>query len=179
MPTRCVTLASDRKHAVLTVANKGEIPQGEINGFMMAAAHADSPSFKIKENEEDKGDTYVRLSTEEYDPLLEDIIKAAKSMSLNDWGVVDLVRRAATACMGRDGSESAFLADYLLAQLGAKTSLANADGRLVLLVALAETVYNYPYVDIDGTYYYILDKTDASSSASRYSCWNTPGTASS
>ncbi len=43
-----------------------EIPQGEINGFMMAAAHADSPSFKIKENEEDKGDTYVRLSTEEY-----------------------------------------------------------------------------------------------------------------
>lgn len=43
-----------------------EIPEGEVKGFMMAAAHADSPSFKIKENEEDKGETYVRLSTEEY-----------------------------------------------------------------------------------------------------------------
>lgn len=120
--------------------------------------------FKLKDlNEKTLSDAWKKLSTEEYDPLLEDIIKAAKSMSLNDWGVVDLVRKASTACMGKDGSESTFLADYLLAQLGAKTSLANADGRLVLLVALAETVYNYPYVDIDGTYYYILDKTDASS----------------
>ena len=94
---------------------------------------------------------------------LKDLNEKTLSDAWNDWGVVDLVRRASIACMGRDGSESTFLADYLLAQLGAKTSLAKAGGRLVLLVALAETVYNYPYVDIDGTYYYIIDKTDASS----------------
>ena len=120
--------------------------------------------FKLKDlKEKTLSDAWTKLSSEEYDPLLEDIIKAAERMMLNDWGVVDLVRRAAISCMGKDGSESTFLADYLLAQLGAKTSLANADGRLVLLVALAETVYNYSYVEIDGTPYYILDKTNASS----------------
>lgn len=119
--------------------------------------------FKLRDlNKKTLSDAWTKLSTEEYDPLLEDIIIAAEKMMLNDWGVVDLVRKAATACMGKEGSEATFLADYLLAQLGVKTSMANADGRLVLLVALAETVYNYPYVDIDGTPYYILDKIDAS-----------------
>lgn len=120
--------------------------------------------YKLKDlNAATLSDAWTRLSTQVYDPLLEDIVKAAESMSLNDWGVVDLVRKASTACMGRDGSESTLLSDYLLSQLGAKTSLAIAGDRLVLLASLAETVYNYPYIDIDGNPYYILDKTDAGS----------------
>ena len=43
-----------------------EIPEGDFSGFMMTAAHGDNPSFKIKENAEQKNDVYVRLSTESY-----------------------------------------------------------------------------------------------------------------
>lgn len=43
-----------------------EIPSGEADAFMMAAAHGDNPNFKIKENAELKGETYIRLSTEGY-----------------------------------------------------------------------------------------------------------------
>ena len=43
-----------------------EIPEDDFSGFMMAAAHGDNPSFKIKENAEQKNDVYVRLSTESY-----------------------------------------------------------------------------------------------------------------
>ncbi len=41
------------------------VPEGDFTGFMMSAAHLDSPTFKIKENAELPG-TYVRLSTERY-----------------------------------------------------------------------------------------------------------------
>ncbi|MBR5868336.1 MAG: M18 family aminopeptidase [Clostridia bacterium] len=41
------------------------VPQGDFTGFMMSAAHLDSPTFKVKENAELPG-AYVRLSTERY-----------------------------------------------------------------------------------------------------------------
>lgn len=43
------------------------VPQGHFHGFLMAAAHSDSPAFKIRENAEtaSAGGT-VRLSTEPY-----------------------------------------------------------------------------------------------------------------
>lgn len=46
------------------------IPSADFSGFMMAAAHADSPAFKIKENAELPDGHYVRLSTEKYGGML-------------------------------------------------------------------------------------------------------------
>ena len=46
------------------------LPAGEWQGFLMAAAHGDSPAFKIKENAELPGEHYVRLSTEKYGGML-------------------------------------------------------------------------------------------------------------
>ena len=46
------------------------IPAGGFNGFMMTAAHCDSPCFKIKENAELADEHYVRLSTEKYGGML-------------------------------------------------------------------------------------------------------------
>ena len=46
-----------------------KIPSADFKGFMLTAAHSDSPTFRIKENAELKG-TYVRLSTERYGGML-------------------------------------------------------------------------------------------------------------
>jgi aspartyl aminopeptidase len=46
------------------------LPEGPFTGYMMAAAHCDSPSFKIKENAEVADEHYVRLSTEKYGGML-------------------------------------------------------------------------------------------------------------
>ena len=46
------------------------IPNGDFNGFMMAAAHADSPCFKVKENGTLADPHYVRLATEKYGGML-------------------------------------------------------------------------------------------------------------
>ena len=46
------------------------IPQSAPAGFLMAAAHTDSPTFKIKHNPEKKAGPYVQLSTEKYGGML-------------------------------------------------------------------------------------------------------------
>ena len=46
------------------------IPEKEARGFMIAAAHADSPCFKIKENAELCDKNYTRLSVERYGGML-------------------------------------------------------------------------------------------------------------
>ena len=46
------------------------IPNGAFSGFMMTAAHCDSPCFKVKENAELADEHYVRLSTEKYGGML-------------------------------------------------------------------------------------------------------------
>ena len=45
------------------------VPEGTPKGFMMAAAHTDRPSFKLKENGELTG-KYTRLATEKYGGMI-------------------------------------------------------------------------------------------------------------
>ena len=46
------------------------LPHGRPSGFMMTAAHSDSPAFKVKENAELPGDNGTRLSVEGYGGML-------------------------------------------------------------------------------------------------------------
>lgn len=45
-------------------------PAGEIKGYMIMAAHGDSPAFKIKESAETENDGYRRLCVEKYGGML-------------------------------------------------------------------------------------------------------------
>lgn len=47
-----------------------KVPKGGFSGFMMAAAHCDSPCFKIKENATLSDGAYARLSVEKYGGML-------------------------------------------------------------------------------------------------------------
>jgi aspartyl aminopeptidase len=46
------------------------VPKGDYNGFLIAAAHGDSPLFRIKENEALINSDYIRLSTEKYGGMI-------------------------------------------------------------------------------------------------------------
>ncbi len=46
------------------------VPDGDFYSFLFAAAHADSPAFKIKENAELSDPHYIRLSVEKYGGML-------------------------------------------------------------------------------------------------------------
>ena len=46
------------------------VPEGEPSALMLAAAHSDSPCFKLKESASLEGDGYQRLSVEKYGGML-------------------------------------------------------------------------------------------------------------
>lgn len=46
------------------------VPNTPARGFMLAASHSDSPTFKIKENPERAAGSYLQLSTEKYGGML-------------------------------------------------------------------------------------------------------------
>lgn len=48
-----------------------KVPERRFNGFMIAAAHSDSPSFKLKESPLIKDGFYVKLSTEKYGGMID------------------------------------------------------------------------------------------------------------
>lgn len=47
-----------------------KMPDGEFSGFNIAAAHTDSPCFKIKDNAQTDDGAYVKLSSEKYGGML-------------------------------------------------------------------------------------------------------------
>ena len=47
-----------------------EVPETGFSSFRIAAAHGDSPAFKLKENFEDCSDSYVRLNVEKYGGMI-------------------------------------------------------------------------------------------------------------
>lgn len=47
-----------------------QMPEGEIRGYHIAAAHSDSPSFMMKENPEMEIGKYIRLNTEKYGGMI-------------------------------------------------------------------------------------------------------------
>ncbi len=47
-----------------------EVPETGFTSFRIAAAHGDSPTFKLKENFEDCGENYVRLNVEKYGGMI-------------------------------------------------------------------------------------------------------------
>ena len=47
-----------------------EVPETGFSSFRIAAAHGDSPAFKLKETFEDGGERYVRLNVEKYGGMI-------------------------------------------------------------------------------------------------------------
>ncbi|MBR0040657.1 MAG: M18 family aminopeptidase [Oscillospiraceae bacterium] len=81
------------------------VPEGEPSGLLLAAAHSDSPCFKLKENASLESDGYRRLSVEKYGgmlcaPWLDRPLSLAGRVTLREGGrlvsrLVDLARPVA------------------------------------------------------------------------------------
>ena len=57
-----------RRNSSSTIAF--HVPEALTGGFAMAAAHSDSPAFRLKEHPDRRGAHYVQLSTEKYGGML-------------------------------------------------------------------------------------------------------------
>ena len=111
----------------------------------------------VKENE--VADAWEELSGEKYLPILSQCDNYRKELNLCDWGMVRFLQEMTTSFFSvQESNEAVLMQIYMLAQLGYKVRMARTDNRLVLLLPIEDEVFNYPYLQVDGIHYYVIDK---------------------
>lgn len=109
-------------------------------------------------SEGDIADVWTLLSGEKYLSVLAECVNYKKVLSLCDWGYVRLLQVMTESFFSSvNHNEAVLLQMYLLVQSGYKIRIARTDNRLVLLIPIAEEVYNYSFLTIEGIPYYIID----------------------
>lgn len=114
-------------------------------------------------SEESASLMWTELSTERFDNLLHDCNKIREQLALCDWAYYLFAEDVAENIYG-DANESAMLKAYIMNQSGFRLRLGRSDnGRIHVLIALSDDVYNHPYWIIDGHHYYLTDGSNAES----------------
>ena len=95
------------------------------------------------------------LTSGKYDGYINDCVQYRNKMALSDWAMYQFVVLTSKAYFGSDDSDEATLFQmYSLSQLGFRVRLGIQDGHFINLIAVAETVYGRPYMEMDGLNYY-------------------------
>ncbi|MBQ7812380.1 MAG: hypothetical protein IJ394_07485 [Bacteroidales bacterium] len=123
----------------------------------------DSRPSMADASEESASRMWTELSTERYDNLLHDCVKVREELSLCDWAYYLFAEDVAEKVYGKT-NEASMLKAYIMNQSGFRLRLGRSDeGRIHVLMALSDDVYNHPYWIIDGHHYYLTDGSSAES----------------
>lgn len=117
----------------------------------------DGLRFKLPSLEEKSiAAAWKELSQKKYDGLLHDCIAQRDALHLSDWGYLRLLGSMSERLLGKGSNEATLLQMYLLAQSGYNVRIARRDNHLVLLMPFNRILYNYSFITLDGTKYYML-----------------------
>ncbi len=105
-------------------------------------------------------DGWMVLSSDEYLPAIARCMNYRDKLHLPDWGYVRFVEQMTTAFFSPSQiNEARLMQMYILTQSGYKVRIARAGNKLVLLLPSKDTIYRYPYLNIDGVNYYLVDSS--------------------
>lgn len=107
-------------------------------------------------------DMWLQLSDEQYDPLLTTCLNIRKDKQLCDWAYLLMLQTVSESFLGKGTNEAALLTGYLYCQSGYKMRLAEQNGRLYLLYASQNLIYDQPSWTVDGERFYSLTSLSGS-----------------
>ena len=115
--------------------------------------------FALRGTDENSvADGWGVLSSDDYLPVISECLNLRSRLHLCDWGYVRLVERMTMEFLGAQRQNEARLMQmFILTQSGYKVRIARAGDKLVLLLPSKETIYEYPYLAINGDKFYITD----------------------
>ena len=121
----------------------------------------DKHRFTLQGIDENRvADAWTRLSSDDYLPVVAACLEYRSRLHLCDWGYVRFVEQLASAFFPADRlNEARLLQMYILTHSGYKVRIARAGDKLALLLPSKETIYEYPFLTIDGCRYYIVDSS--------------------
>ena len=115
--------------------------------------------FRLKSvNEADVADAWKTLSEAKYGPVVAACLKIRDSYHLPDWGYLYFLKAMANAFLQGKPNEARLLEMFVLSQSGYQVRIARSNGQLYLLVPSSGNIYEYTYLTIGGSKYYVVDK---------------------
>lgn len=116
------------------------------------------------------GDLWKDISKSKYVNLLADMLNYKEKMQMNDWAYFLLTKQVALQLSTfKDNNNCLVFQHFLLVQSGYDIRLARIDHDLALLVPVAESVYNRPYLQFNEKPYYVISGKQLDSYTSIYS----------
>lgn len=120
-------------------------PKIEVQQLTSANEHAVSKLWKSYQEE--------RI----YEKVSASLNQLRVAYNLNDWLTYILIRDYSLAVCDNDLNSSMVLSHYLLVNMGYNVRLAlNGNGSVMHLMPVEQTVYEHPYLTIDGIRYYVF-----------------------
>lgn len=129
----------------------------------------DALRLSLKDNSEKSvAKAWKLLSAQASIPTINGCVNLGKSLRLSDWGYLRLVEKLAEAAFPGEKDEATVLKMFLLTQSGYKVRIGNNGQRLVILIPSDDEIYNYSYVNVNRTKYYVIDQNRGPSSLRVY-----------
>jgi hypothetical protein len=95
------------------------------------------------------------------DPLIQQLNAQRRTMRLNDWGYLELLRKTAERIYPQSENSRTLFVWTFLQQNGYRAKVGYVNDRMFLLIASRQILYGRPYFSFgdDGTRYYVLSLT--------------------
>ncbi len=116
--------------------------------------------FKLSGIDENSvADAWLQLTNDKYSIVVTDCLAWKEKLQLPDWGYLRFIEKMATTFFpAHSQNEAKLLQMYILTQSGYKVRIARSGKSLVLLLPSNDNIYQYPYLAINNSKYYIIDK---------------------
>ena len=96
------------------------------------------------------------IASSNYNKILTQLDAYRKKMILNDWGFIELIHAYAAVKFRNKPNDARLLSWFLLVKSGYDVKIAYKENTLYLLMPSKETIYENPFVTIDGKKYYFV-----------------------
>ena len=128
-----------------------------VYGTPMKVRFYDGQRFSLKDVSRNTiSETWKKMSLDSYNNTIRDCLEIRVTRNLSDWAYLNMLSKFAESCFGKT-NEATLLMAYLYCQSGYQMRLATADGKLRMLYAAKQHIYDKAYYDIDDVRYYLFD----------------------
>lgn len=126
-----------------------------LYGTEAAVRFDKSKAFRLPDiSENSVADAWLKLSGDDYTNIVVDCLNLRKELKLGDWAYLTMIGKMAESLLGKETNESTLLTAFVYSQSGYKMRLANDNGKLRMLYASKHMIYDHPFFNIDGDYFY-------------------------
>ena len=104
----------------------------------------------------DVAEAWRTCAGSEYNALLCDLMELREKHNLCDWAYLLMLNEAAEAYLGKGSNEAIFLTAFIYCQSGYRIRLGQSDGKLLMLYACQNTIYDQDGYMLDGKMFYVF-----------------------